>query len=198
MLTLLGTLLGGGITGILGNLITQIINMLNQRQVNQHDLALLKAKTESAIALANVKTEGAVKLEEMTAFTESIKAMMVQPKLLPEATIDKLLSHWWGVGTGIILSIFFGIVDIIKAMIRPGMAVYLGVMATYITVMSYNTLKDTLGVDGQILTPENAMVLLEVVVYTVLYMFTVVWGWYFADRRTAKFLKELMKKSNLI
>jgi hypothetical protein len=70
-------------------------------------------------------------------------------------------------------------------------------MSTYITILTYRILEDTLGMPGQILPAVKAMELFEVVILTVLYMTTTVLTWWFADRRTAKFLGKMLGSRGL-
>ena len=197
-MSILLTLLSGGLTGILGNLVTQFIGYFQKRQEQKHQIALMNAQTDNLIRQTEAKVKGAIDLEEMKAFSESIKAASKQPNLLPPSALDKLLQHWWGIIPGIIISILFGVVDILKGFMRPGITLYLATMSGYITIAAYGIVREAALTSGLPLDPIEALGLLEIIVHTVLYMTSTIFGWWFGDRRSAKFMKQLMESKGMV
>jgi len=197
MFEVLGAIFGGGLTGLAGNLITQIINYLNLRAQQQHDLELIRVNTESAVALAKVKTEGELDVEEAKAFTESQKAAQAEEPLFKQSYMQYLLQSTWLAWIGALLAVLFGVVDFVKALIRPVLTIYLLGASTWITVLSYRTVQEALQVTGQLFPAAEAMDLFQTTVITVLYLTVTAVTWYYSDRRTAKFLAKMLDKRSL-
>ena len=81
---------------------------------------------------------------------------------------------------------------------RPGITLYLAIMSGYITIAAYAIVREAALTSGFPLDPIAAMDLLEIIVHTVLYMTSTIFGWWFGDRRSAKFMKTLMENKGMV
>jgi len=193
------------LTGIGGSIVTSVVNYKMkkldielQKEKFKHEENMIDKQTEAMIkeAEANIKvtqtiTEGQIELAETKAFSDSIKQ---QTQTLFQKDYMQFLFNsnskflqWLG---GIIM-IFFAFIDMVKASIRPGIAIYLGGIATYFTLKAY----EICGSLQNAFPPDKAAQLLLLIVTTLLQMLLVAWGWYFADRRISKdFAKRLIDK----
>lgn len=188
----------GGITGIFGGVVTAFTNYKMQKLKNEHDLAMIKAETDAMVAEAEAKIEvtraetaAEIEVAEVKALTESYKEAS---KSLFDSSYMKMLmkdGKWWypRIMMGTLIAFLFGIIDFIKSSCRPFLTFYLMGASTWVTLLAYKVLLNSLG--GDVITPEQAYRLFNVAVNTVMYLTVTCVSWWFADRRTAKFLYRL-------
>jgi len=191
MLELLGSGILGVVTGFIGNIVTSITNYKTQKLKNEHEIQKIKALSKAAKveAEANIKvtraeTEGEIEVAEIGAFMASIQQ---DKNPLFDSEYMKILagSKWlsWAVP---ILALVFGFTDAMKKAARPVYTTYLLILSTYITYLCWTVVQAAGGIPA-----DRAIDLFWMVVYTIIYMTTTALGWWYADRRVAKFMMRL-------
>ena len=155
MFEIIGSLLTGGATGLLGTLMTGTLDYFERRQAHRNELDLRRldielAQTEAAGAerRATIEMEGVVAQAETEVLAESYR----------EAG-----RRWSGPGDGLLLQC----VDVVRGLMRPALTVTFVALtgAIYLT-----------------LTPVDGSVRSQVIA-TVLYLTTTCVIWWFGGRR---------------
>ena len=195
----------GGVTGLLGNVVSGIfkykntkLEMEKNKIQNSHDLAMIAAETEAMImeAKANIKitqaqVEGAIEIEDSKAFMESQK--QGNKALLDNQWVNALLSvegKWAKLLTvpiASLISILFGFVDFLRGIIRPILTVYLCGVTTWVTWMAWEIMQ----AHGVGMTAVQATVIFNDVTSIVTYLTVSTVTWWFGDRRMAKTIMEM-------
>ena len=191
---ILATILGGGVTGLLGNIITSITNYKMQKLKNKHeakmadiDLKTIRLETEMQVKITEAETEGQVQIAEMDALKESYK--QAAKPLFDRSYMQHLFKSKWTSWIGSILSLLFGIVDFLKGAARPILTYYLMGAATWITILAYKMLKESTA--ETVLDVEKAHQLFDTTTQTMIYLTVATVSWWFADRRISKYLFRL-------
>ncbi len=192
----------GGITGIIGTVLTSYINYKQKKLEYDHEAKMIELETKAMLAEAeaNIKitkaqVEGAIELADASAYIESQK--QGNKNLFDVKWIDRLFSVQGSVGrffaipAAVVIAICFGFVDWLKGFMRPGLTIYLVALTTYLTYVSYNILTKYGGTD---ITTEQAVTIWNDVVTIVIYLTVSCVTWWFGDRRTAKFLAQFGAK----
>jgi len=176
--TIAGSIFGGGATGLIGVALQRWADYKNK----QADLELQKAKFEHERGLreldakilaqewagrtrvAEVETAGKVDVAESEAFAASFRT---EPTRYSE-----------GVKTGPVTGALLVMLDVIRALVRPGLTVYLCVLTTLV-YLDAQALMDRAGIG---MTIEEALKITMQVVGTVLYLTTTCVLWWFGTR----------------
>lgn len=187
----------GAVTGLLGNGITAWTNYKMQKIKNAHDIVLIEKETEAMVieAEANIqieksRIEGEVELTEAGTFLEGIKQGNKQT--FSEKWIDKLFSvegwvRYISIPVAVLIAFLFGMVDFLKALMRPGLTMYLTGCTTWITYMAWEIMQKY----GTAITSAQAVEIFDQVTSIIIYLTVSSVTWWFGDRRTAKFLMRL-------
>ena len=127
---LLGAVLGGGVTGIAGTILSGVFGFFKQRQINKQqiemrkmDLEELRLEAESAEKRAALKIEGEVSKAEVEAFSQSIRS---------DEAIENAITEKWGdieVTPAMAWVLLFR--DIVRSMMRP-LITLLAIWLTYL------------------------------------------------------------------
>ena len=203
MITILGTilsgLLSGGATGLIGVVIQRFFDMKGK----QNDLEVLKLQHQNAIDLEEVRLrhlgmtiEGNVRVEQTRA--DGKEAVAAQDRMAAEAEVDALIraaayeadqSKYFGlsrvVKTGYgswvdaTVSLLFGLVDTVRGLTRPVLTAVL----VYMVYHLYGLLK-LIGMQG--LTPETMTQLWLQIVGATIYLATVAVIFWFGNRPPSK------------
>lgn len=191
----------GGITGLVGNVITGVMNFKTMKVKFEHEAkmvaletAAMKEEAKMQIAVTKAEIEGAVELADSAAYMESIKAGN-QP-MFSEKWIDRLFGvegwiRFFAIPCAVIISMGFAIVDWLRGFMRPALTMYLTGMASFITYKAYNMVVTTEG--KAIITADQAFTLYNETTSIVIYLTVTCITWWFGDRRMAKFLTTLNK-----
>lgn len=182
----------GVITGLVGNALTSWTNLRTQKLKNEHDLAMVKAESEAMRleAEANIKvTETQVQgelmqLEEMN-YGKNLE--LANKSTVSNKLVEKLFDNKWTTWLGSILVFLLGIVDFLKGLMRPGLTLYLVGLTSWITWYA----SEILSTKQELMDVLTAAALFDKVTDIVIYLTVSVVTWWFADRRTAKFLYRL-------
>jgi len=198
----------GGITGLLGNAITSYTNFKTQKLKNLHDIdkwkhedKKIELETKAMIAEAGMKmeiikteVEGAVELADTNAFMANIKQS--GKKSFSEKWLDKLFAvtgwlKYISIPVAILIAFLFGIVDFLKALMRPGLTAYLVGLSTWITYIAWEILQRS---NLEAMTAVQASAIFQEVTSVIIYLTVSCVTFWFGDRRIAKFLMRLKEK----
>jgi len=192
----------GGVTGLVGNVITGILGYKTQKLKNDHEINILRAETEAMkmeaqmqIEVTKAEIEGAVELADAQAYMISQK--VGSEKMFSEKWIDKLFSvegkfgRFFAIPAAVLIAILFGFVDWLRGFMRPALTLYLTGVTTVITWMAW----DILNKHGIGMTSAEAIATYTQVTGMVIYLTVSCVTWWFGDRRMAKFLTTLNKKN---
>ena len=103
--------------------------------------------------------------------------------------MNKLMKSPWTAWIGTILSFLFGVVDFLKHLARPALTHYLMGVSTWITIVAWQTMQQVS--ETTPLTTAEAYGLFDKIITIMVYLTVSCVSWWFADRRTAKFLMRL-------
>lgn len=198
----------GGITGLIGSITTAITNYKMQKLKNENDAAerdfkiqYLKASSEAALAeieaniqVAKTEVEGKIELEEIDAYKKTLSG--ADKKLLPSSFLNRLLDYEGKlkvvtVPAALLICFCLGLVDVFKALMRPGLTTYMVGMTTWITWMAWEILQKA-GLSA--ISRSEANSIFDDVTTIVIYLTVSCVTWWFGDRRMAKFLVRLKDK----
>lgn len=199
----------GTITGILGNAVggffkykERKLHIESQKIQNSHELAMVKAETDAMIAeakanirITEAQTEGEVEKKEIDAFIEAQK--QEGKNLFSNKWIDGLMKveGWWRIITlplASLIAVLFGIVDVIRKLIRPTLTIYLAGVSTWVTWMAWEIMK----LNGVTLTATQATTIFLSTTEIVLYLFVSATTFWFGDRQMNKYIMSLKGVEN--
>jgi len=187
----------GGLTGLVGSVVTSIMNYKTMKAKNEHELAMIQAQTaamkaeaEAQIQVTKAQIEGAVELADAQSYMASQRSG--NEVLFGENWVDKLLAttgwlSWIAGPVACIVAFLFGLVDWLRGLMRPLMTAYLVGMSTYITYLAWNIVQKY----GQGMTSGEATAIYRSVIEVILYLTVSCVTWWFGDRTMSKFI---MKK----
>lgn len=190
----------GGVTGLVGNVISSIMTYKTQKLKNQHEQMMMKLETaamraeaEANIRITKAQVEGAVELADSQAYMASIHAG--NKPMLDEKWVDKLLSiegRWKFITIPIacLVAVLFGFVDWLRGFMRPALTMYLTILTTAITWMAWDIMQK----HGVEMTADQAVAVFNQVIAIVIYLTVSCVTWWFGDRRIAKFLTTIHEK----
>lgn len=178
---------GGGITGLLGTAISTVFSFVNQKQKNKHEYAMKRLDIEAMakeaelnIKVTEAKVAGDLQLEEMKGYNETIRQNAIDK--LTSSTLNRLFDSKWTTPIGVLIAFLFGVVDFVKAAIRPGITMYMTIAVTWLYFQAITII----GEDG--FTYDTSLELFYTVNDAILYVFISTTTWWFGDRRTAKIM----------
>lgn len=190
----------GGITGLLGNVITGILKYKNQKMEFEHEAkmvaletAAMKEEAKMQIAVTKAEIEGAVELADAQAYTESIKAG--QKPMFSEKWIDRLFSvegkfgRFFAVPVAVFISFGFALVDWLRGFMRPALTLYLTAMSSVITYMAWEILQK----NNIMMSATDALGIYKETTSIVIYLTVSCVTWWFGDRTMSKALVTMKK-----
>jgi len=194
MLEIITTLLGGGLTGLFGSVITAFSNYKMQKIKNEHEIAIITAESnaivvesQAQIVVQKAKIEEEIQVAEVEALKESYKDQSTT--LFDKSYMQSLMGSKWFSWIGAIIAFMFGLVDFMKQACRPVLTYYLVGASTWITVIAYKLLQEAMGQTP--LALDKAYDIFNQVTYLILYLTVSCVTWWFCDRRMAKFAMRL-------
>ncbi|MFW9871877.1 MAG: hypothetical protein ACFFG0_02160 [Candidatus Thorarchaeota archaeon] len=191
----------GGVTGLLGNVLTGFLNYKTQKLKNEHDLAMVKAESEAMrleaqmqIQVTKAEIEGAVELADSQAYMESQKS--ASKSMFSEKWIDKLFSvkgkfgRFFSIPVAVFIAMGFAFIDWLRGFMRPALTLYLTGVTSVLTYMAWKILQS----HGIGMSSDDAISTYTQVTSIVNYLTVSCITWWFGDRRMSKFLTTLNDK----
>ena len=180
--------LGGTISGLLGSLATNVFNFFSQKEKNKHEIELIKARTQERIeeAKAHIQTlqiQSEIAQEKANSDIYQLSQKLGNRTAAPSQLIEKLFDSKWTVWLGSLLVFLLGMVDVIRAAIRPGVTIVLLLTTGYLTYQNIQFMQQ----NGNLITAGMVQMVIESIIYLT---FTTI-SWWFGDRRMAKFINRL-------
>lgn len=188
----------GGVTGLLGNVITGILGYKTQKLKNEFEIQRIQAESEAMrleaqmqIQITKAEVEGAVELADAQAYMQSQVAG--NKAMFSEKWIDKLFSvqgkfgKFFAIPCAVLIATMFGFVDWLRGFMRPALTMYLTGITTVLTYMAWKMLKE----HGIEITASEALATYSQVSTMVIYLTVSCVTWWFGDRRMSKFLTTL-------
>lgn len=179
---------GGVISGLLGNALTSFSNIKLQKLKNEHEVNMVKAETDAMLAetkaniqITETKVQGDLAISDNQIYKEAIT--QEGKRSISNELLAKLFDSKWTAWLGSILVLFLGIVDVLKAAIRPGLTYYFVFITSWLTWMAYNIVSQT----GEVMSTQQAYNLFDNLTNNIIYLTVTCVIWWFADRRNAKF-----------
>lgn len=193
----------GGLTGLIGNIVTGIVNYKTMKAQNAHDVkmtalqtAAKKAENKMKIDLANAQIAGEIEVADAAAFKEGLKH--ADDKIFGSEWVERLFAvegwmRYISIPVGLFIATMFGCLDFFRGLMRPLLTVYLTILSTYITWKAYELIQ-LAGVETMTVTQAIAIYgrTTDIIVYLTVTCVT----WWFGDRRMAKFLTQLNGKAS--
>lgn len=175
--------IAGIISGIGGSLVSNLFNLFTSKERNRHELAMgdLRIKelqAESAAAVQRIQIESEVQQELAAQESFNLSQRYGNKSLINSEMIELLFRSRWTTWLGSILVFIMGIVDILRAAMRPAITIVLMYITGYITyqhLMILDAKQDLL---------DAAM--LSMVIESIIYLTFTVVGWWFGDRTIGK------------
>lgn len=194
----------GAATGLIGNVITSIMQFKTQKLKNEHEqdmlrleTAAMRAEAEANIRISKAQIEGEVELADSAAYMTSMQ--LGNKSMFNEKWVDTLfeVKGKWRIITfplGCFAAFMFGLVDWLRGFMRPALTLYLTALTTAITWMAWDIMqKHGLGT----LTAEQAMSIFNQVIAIVIYLTVSCVTWWFGDRTMSKFLQKRLGKGGI-
>ena len=196
----------GGLTGLIGNVVTGWMNYKTMKAKNEHEVAMLKAESEAMkleaemnIKITEAKIQGEVELADAEAYIESQKSG--RTRYFSDKWVDKLLdvdgkvSRWFALPAAILIAFMFGLVDWLRGFMRPALTLYLTGMSTVITYMAWEIMQKY-GMEQ--LSVDQALGVYNNVITIIIYLTVSCVTWWFGDRRMEKFLTNMNSKGKMV
>lgn len=182
--TLIGGVISGGATGLLGVLIQRWFDLQNKVQ----EIEVIKLNHQNALALAQLESERAqmraeadieiadrgMWAREAEADSRSLVASFEADKA---SYLDKGVQLKKGRLAGLV-TFMMALVDFARGILRPGMTAYL---CALVTVM-FLWVRELAESYGLTLTPDQVVQLMTQIIATILYVFTTCALWWFGAR----------------
>lgn len=179
--------IAGIFSGVLGNILTSVFNLWTSKERNKHEREMARIridelKAESEANIQELEVEGDIKKELANIESFNLSQRYGNRSLISSEMIEVLLgSKWLFVQIlGGILVFFMGLIDMLRAAIRPVITIVLMYITSYIT---YNHLQ-ILNANTEIMDAAMLAMVFDNVIYLT---FTVV-GWWFGDRTIGKYI----------
>lgn len=175
----LGSILGGGATGLFGTIATAFVSYKKIKEENRHkeQMAVVNQQT--------IRLEGELNLRQAQVEGE-IQQSLADTKAAAEGLVASYEHDQRRYATGKLGK--FGrflmvLVDFARGSMRPGLTTYLVVLTTLMYVEMLTLVN---GLQGA-LNGSNAVVLLQHIIMTVLYLTVTCVTWWFAGRQLEKY-----------
>ena len=183
ILGLLAKPIMGGVLGVFGSFLTQVVAYWNKKQDHKHALAMVVAESdcmikeiEAGIKREVEKTKGLIGIEEMKAYIQSQKAGMVTT--FHKEYMGVLLAptaNWFMKSVGTFIAFLLGIAEFAKASIRPGVTIYTVILVTLLALQFMGIMKEM----GLAFTAEQVLGIVLMLIDAVIFMACTSVGWHF-------------------
>lgn len=185
MLEILGSLFGGGITGVVASIFTKYTEYKNQKRADAHEIKMAEVERETMILEQKGKIKIAVEESEAAkdvAETEAeVKGYLADAEMFETSHESDKASYVTGKVKGTVFTTYlFTIVDALRGSVRPLITYYIAFVLTWMAAKVYGIANETEG--G--LSPEQAFMLLKQIIAALIYIGTTVILWWFGTRPT--------------
>lgn len=186
MMTGLLSGIAGIISGVGGSLISNIFNHVSLKEKNKHEIAIgelriREMQAESAAKIQEVTINAQVQQEIANQNSFDLSQQYGNRALIESEMILKLFESAWTKWIGALLVMLMGIVDVLRAAMRPAITITLMYITGYITWQHIKIINANMSlIDAAMIS-----MIFESVIYLT---FTVV-GWWFGDRTIGKFVR---------
>lgn len=211
MIEMLGDLATGGVLGGITGLIGTVWSSYNKRKLaalemedrdkqRRHDVDMVKAESDATIAeskaqieVVSARVSGAVEIAETEAFTSSLEAG--QAMVFDESYMERLFEvkgwlRFVSIPVAVLLSVFFGVLDLVKGFARPGITFYLLGISTWITIKAWSLLDK---INQSQITATMATNIISDAIGIIFYLTVTSVTWWFGDRMAAKGMAKNLK-----
>lgn len=173
--TFFSSIVSGGLTGIIGVIVQRYADHENKKldlqvsaQKQSHEIALRKVDAEimaqewtARTKVASIESNAQIEVSENEAFSKSFN----EPLRYAEG-----IKYTRKQGALLVL------LDFIRGVVRPGLTIYLCILTTLVYMHSRQLIGEKL------LTPEQALEIIKLIIGTVLYLTTTCLLWWFGVR----------------
>lgn len=197
-------ILFGGLTGLIGTALTEILKYKNKKMEFEHDLkmvaletAAMKEEARMQIAITKAEIEGEIELADAQAYKESLKSG--QTPIFSELWIDRLFSvqgkfgRFFAIPVAVLIATGFAFVDWLRAFMRPVLTIYLTGMSTIITWMAWEIMQK----NSVVMSTQEAIGIYTEATSIVIYLTVSCVTWWFGDRTMAKAAVRRMESQNM-
>lgn len=166
MLEAIMSLFSGGITGVLGSIVTNVADFLEQRRKNQHELELRK------LDIQEMEKEYEYRKDVTAQKTQAASQQTSYDHDSRSYTSDIKLKSGW-----LKLPLIF--VDFIRGMVRPALTIFLIVLVW----MTFNKVQGVIDAAGmEAISLDKAMSIYAEVIDMILYLASTAVTWWFGTR----------------
>ncbi len=172
LFSMIGSVMSGGITGLLGTGLTKWAEFAELKEKNAHEIELKKADAAimaqewaARTQVAQVEADQAKSVSADTAFAEAVKAESIR--------------YSQGVTASPAQAWLLFLLDFLRGIVRPGLTIYLCAVTTAIWITAHR-------LAGAGILPAQAVELLTRIVDTVLYLTTTCVLFWFGTRANPK------------
>lgn len=193
MLGIITTLLGGSVTGILGNVLNGVFDFFKEKKRMENDVALkrldiemMQAENAMHIQREQIVQEGQIVQAEIIAGQESrTAAYQYDKRSFSEGLIEAWQPHgWFSRALRGFLIFLLVTVDLMRGYTRPLVTWFTCVITAYLSYYVLN-LWDAKG-GFQNLDQEKAYALVEYIIYFTFYITSMVLSFWFCERNRVK------------
>ena len=179
--------LAGVLSGVGGSLVSNIFNFFSSKEKNKHEIALIDARireieAESKAKIQMVEIQSEVQKEVANQVSFDLSQQYGNRSLIESEMILKLFESKWTKWLGGLLVLLMGIVDIVRAAMRPAITIVLMLITSVITYQHLQI------VDANKELVDTAMI--SMIFDSIIYLTFTTVGWWFGDRTIGKFVKK--------
>ena len=197
LLDVVGSVMTGGLTGILGGAVQLLFSWLNAKAEIQKmevqgkiQVDIITAKAQAAKTEWDARAQVAAREAEGKAAVADADAVARSNEA--DAKIDLLGKieapegkGWWARGVKGFVWMLAGLAEVWRATMRPGLTVYLAIMVTLLYLEAQRMIQ---AMDAS-WHMEMAQQVYVFIVQTLLYLFGVALAWWFATRKVPELMK---------
>ena len=190
----------GGLTGLIGTALTEILKYKNKKMEFDHEAkmvaletAAMKEEAKMQIAVTKAEIEGAVELADAQAYMESLKG--ASKPMFSEQWIERLFSvegkfgRFFAIPVAVFLAMGFAFIDWLRGLMRPALTLYLTLMSSVLTYMAWEILQK----NNIVMTAEEAVNIYSETTSIVIYLTVSCVTWWFGDRTMSKAIVDMKK-----
>jgi len=177
MLSILGSLVSGGLTGILGTALTGILSYFKRKEENKLTIALKKEERET------MKLKSDLDLKKISLLSETKLAGIQEQQaaaIKKESYANDKATYASSRARDSKWLVF---VDFLRGIIRPTLTIYLIILTTFV-YMEASDIVSAIGYER--FEAAKAIAIVEEITATILYLTTTCVSWYFGNRSLEK------------